>query len=66
MVKEIAVILNKITFTRKQSWEIVEWIIKPIQNFEKPKEPVENLRPINLLSMLLRILENLSQEMYMN
>ena len=53
----MAVIFRKIASTReKYPREIVQGMITAIQKLGKPKGPVQNLRPIILLSVLRKIL----------
>ena len=54
--KEIAIVYNEIARTGVYPKEIVQGVITAIQKPGKPKGPIENLRPITLLSMLRKIL----------
>ena len=54
IAKEIAIIYNEIARTGVYPKEIVQGVIAAIQKPGKPKEPIENLRPITLLSMSIR------------
>ena len=56
IIIEIAEILNDIAETGKYPNEITEGVITALQKPGKSKGPVENLRPITLLSMLRKIL----------
>ena len=53
---EIATIYNEIAKTGKHPHEIDQGIIRAIQKPGKPKGPMENLRPITLLSILRKVL----------
>ena len=53
ITKEIATIYNEIAI---HSNKINQWVINSIQKPGKPKWPIENLRPIALLSALRKIL----------
>ena len=52
----LADIYNNILETGEHPPELTLGIIMPIQKPEKPKGPVQNLRPITLLSMIRKIL----------
>ena len=54
--EEIAEIINETARTGNHPKELNEGIITAIQKPGKPKGPIENLRPITLLSMLRKIL----------
>ena len=56
IAKEIAIIYNEIARTGVYPKEIVQGVITAIQKPGKPKGPIENLRPITLLSMLRKVL----------
>ena len=56
IAKEIAIIYNEIARTGDYPKEIVQGVITAIQKPGKTKGPIENLRPITLLSMLRKIL----------
>ena len=53
---EIADIFNNVTRTGEQVTELILGILRPLQKPGKAKGPVENLRPIILLSVLRKIL----------
>ena len=56
IAREIATIYNEIAKTGKNPHEIDHGIIRAIQKPGKPKGPMENLRPITLLSILRKVL----------
>ena len=52
----LADIYNNISETGEHPPELTLGIITPLQKPEKPKGPVQNLRPITLLSMIRKVL----------
>ena len=54
--KEIAKIFNTVAKSGEEITELIMGILRPLQKPGKPKGPVENLRPVILLSVLRKIL----------
>ena len=59
MYEEIADIFNIMAETGEYPREIKTGVLVPLQKPGKPKGPVENLRPIILLSVLRKDLSNM-------
>ena len=55
---EIATIFNNIPKSKEYPKELIQGIITALQKPGKPKGPLNNLRPITLLSMLRKLLAN--------